>query len=413
MKIYLLYWKHKYGAVEYLAETLATALRENGCQATTVTMQGEEAARQVGGMVADKQADLVIAMTPDALGFTIGGRTLMEIMPCRLAIVFMDSPIYLSRRMAGLVEKLPSDTLMLFWDARQAQQARRHHDDLHSGRFITHFWPIGSMAPMPAMEDREDRAFDLTLLMNLDDQISAHFVRQDQWTGAFPDLASTAFRGAQEKIARLAMSLVPGHYDTDLVDLLSAEAGIRQPLAVHADNDLATTFDSYLKRYRRLAVCRALVQSPYARSLRVAVYGTGWERVGDFPDRWVRFNQISYQSQFSVFQQTKAVLNMDPNWTTGIHDRVLNAAACRAMSVTSQNRYSTIVMQNGTDSAQYAAAAELPGVLEDALPNWRSITERALTSITMASLWRDRCREIINFMSGHYKPAADSGPARR
>jgi hypothetical protein len=31
----------------------------------------------------------------------------------------------------------------------------------------------------------------------------------------------------------------------------------------------------------------------------------------------------------------------------------------------------------------------------------------------MASLWRDRCREIINYLSGHYKPAADSGPARR
>ena len=418
MNIYLLYWKHKYRAVEYFAKVLASALRDNGCRTSTIGIQEPQAAAEVARMISDRDADLVIALTPDALGFKARGKTLMELMPCRFAILFMDSPIYLARQMARLVRKLPDDTLMLFPDARQAQQARDHFDESHSGRFITHFFPLGSIPPVPRAASTDEPAFDLVLLMNIDDQISAEFVRHDQWTGEFPAITPGVPTGARAKIARLARQLVPGHYDLDLVDLLSQETGLRQPLGVNADNALATTFDSYVKRYRRVAAGKALIESAYTRSLRVAVGGTGWDRIGEIPRAWVRLDEVTYKGQLPIFGKSKAVFNLDPNWTASIHDRVLNAAACGAIAVTNQNRYTSLVLQHGVDYVKYASAADLPGALEDALPRWQSISDKATTRLAMASQWRDRCKDIINHLThGKGRAAlqrtADQGPPHR
>ena len=89
--------------------------------------------------------------------------------------------------------------------------------------------------------------------------------------------------------------------------------------------------DAFQKRRRRTLAIQALRDYP------LDFYGPGWETVAvDF--RNSRFlGSITYEQIGEVCQSYAALLNFDPNWAHGLHDRVYTAVGngCRVMTNTS------------------------------------------------------------------------------
>ncbi|MDD2976678.1 hypothetical protein [Aquabacterium sp.] len=89
--------------------------------------------------------------------------------------------------------------------------------------------------------------------------------------------------------------------------------------------------DSWVKRHRRLAAVRSLQGVP------VDFFGTGWrELLGDVPDfRYV--GNIKHQDIATLLRHYRGLVNFDPNWQHGVHDRVYTACAMGTAVITNDN----------------------------------------------------------------------------
>lgn len=89
--------------------------------------------------------------------------------------------------------------------------------------------------------------------------------------------------------------------------------------------------DSWIKRHRRLEAVRSL------QGLPVDFYGSGWqELLGDVPDfRYV--GQVHHQDIATLLRHYRGLVNFDPNWSHGVHDRVYTACAMGVAALTNDN----------------------------------------------------------------------------
>ena len=92
-----------------------------------------------------------------------------------------------------------------------------------------------------------------------------------------------------------------------------------------------------------------------------------------FLKNWKFFRVVSYDQQFNIFSQTKFVLNLDPNWTYGVHDRVFNALGSGAAVMTNENHYSNVLFHEGIDSILLSDTSQVPEKLLFGLGYWSQI----------------------------------------
>ncbi len=93
----------------------------------------------------------------------------------------------------------------------------------------------------------------------------------------------------------------------------------------------ACGIDSWVKRHRRLGAVRNLKGFP------VDFYGGGWrEALGDIP-MFRYMGNVDHNDIAHLVAQYSAVLNFDPNWSDGLHDRVYTACSMGVSVITNEN----------------------------------------------------------------------------
>lgn len=158
--------------------------------------------------------------------------------------------------------------------------------------------------------------------------------------GLHPDIDSL-----QETVALYGKSILSAQDQLNLVELLSSQNVPDMPLRLlvdlldwrgdqvfSGDNlPLICAIDSYYKRLRRFMAIRSLSGMP------IDFYGAGWANY--FPDeKSFRFlGNIKHQEVAQYSAHYKAVVNFDPNWEMGIHDRVFTTCAMGTPVITNNN----------------------------------------------------------------------------
>jgi hypothetical protein len=152
--------------------------------------------------------------------------------------------------------------------------------------------------------------------------------------------------------------------------------------------------DSWTKRERRLAAVRSLVGMP------VDFYGHGWNQVfANTPDfRYV--GQVAHDDIAALSRHYGAVLNFDPNWAAGVHDRVYTACAMGVPVLTNDN--------SALDHA--GLPLELLYVYDPNRPALAAPTRRALANCPEPALprldvlkahgWMDRMSRLMETFDG-------------
>ena len=398
LNIYLLVWTHPFGVVQSFGDMVAEGLRQNGAEVTIFTVNDPSFAETIFSKANSKKIDLVLSITLHSLYFKIDGEYLFQKIPSRYGIFFLDAPIYFTKEIDDLAQHMPDDTLLLFIDATHTKQMRQYLDAQQSGKFLTVFFPHGGKQTRSAMTPRLARKTDLIVFATLDDQISASFSSSDNWQKIFPDLSTTPFTSQRKKIVELSDSLIQGGYSTDLIEALQTELSVESLYCTSAGAHLAATFDSFLKRYRRLYLIKELIDSPYAKQLNISFYGSGWDKLGAIPKSWTTFNAIHYDLQFEIFNQSKCVLNLDPNWATGTHDRVFNTMSANSLAITNDNKYTSIIFDSDSDCVTFKNVKELPEKIERGLAHWETLVTRGQLNFSMNFTWKNRCLSIINML---------------
>jgi spore maturation protein CgeB len=110
------------------------------------------------------------------------------------------------------------------------------------------------------------------------------------------------------------------------------------------------------------------------------------------PSTWTVHGPVPYLEQFEVFRRSRLVLNLDPNWSHGVHDRVFNAMSVGTPALTNDNAWASSCLDDGHDSLLFTDAQ---GAVAQLLSH-RGRTE-AMANAAVKTLgrglhrWRDRC----------------------
>lgn len=99
-----------------------------------------------------------------------------------------------------------------------------------------------------------------------------------------------------------------------------------------ANLSLITPVDSWLKRSRRYKLIDQL------RGLPIDFYGKGWIEIFGDCESFRFFADIPFYMVNRFMQKYKGVINFDPNWADGVHDRVFTALGSGCRVLTNHNR---------------------------------------------------------------------------
>ena len=349
--------------------------------------------------------DLVVSITPVPLTLIIGGKHLGSYLKKRVAIWFLDSPIYQSDDQMDMIKALPEQSLLLFVDSQHKKLMREALEFLTPNRFIFGFMPFGIPKKIDKLvnnwntfKSHDTRKFDLTIFANLDQPLNDAYRANDKYDYKFPTLKSNRFQAQYNKIQSLADGLINELYSEDIISILFNEFQIEVLYGNSDEKDFLETFDSFIKRYRRISLVEAVINASTAEGLAVAIYGTGWQNLKKVPPNCTIFKPSPYLDQFNLFSKSRAVLNLDPNFSHGVHDRVFNAISVGTAIFTNDNYYANQILHNNFDSLLFNSKIEAIEKLKSLKNKSQYLADNARVLISIDGMnWSDRISGLINF----------------
>jgi spore maturation protein CgeB len=400
-KISILYWQHALGAVEGPAKLIGNGLAEHGydVQFVNVSEQNTEKLGEELKTLITQPISLILSITAFPLSLKIGDRELVEFLTSPIAILSVDAPVGHPEKELLLFNKLPQGSIYMTIDAIYAKQMRGFLNNRYPDKFKVIFFPFGGPAPVSG-DDKEqvERSLDLVIFANADWPAGNVSLASVGFSGVFPDLSNTRFENKRKVIVDIAESLIKGSYNFDLQGELIKILDL-EPLFYNIDDSkFLASFDFFVKKFRRQSLLRALLLSEKRYQLNIAIFGSGWEEAGTLPPNWQICGLVPYDTQFEIFKLTKFVLNLDPNWTYGVHDRVFNALGMGAAVITNENHYSKLLFHDGIDAILFDHTSQVSEKLFNGLRNWSKIAENGKENFLLSMTWKDRCAPLIKLL---------------
>ena len=400
-KISILYWDHIFGAVEGPAKLIGKGLVEHGCDVRFVNASEQNPDKLFDAIqyLIHEPSDLIISITPLPLTLELGDRELVDFLTCPIAILTLDAPIGHPEKEFLLFSKLPHGSIYLTVDAVYAKQMRKFLHHRFPEKFKVLFFPFGA-DPTVSQEENEqtERFLDLVIFANLDVGADNAAMSSIDLSGVFPDLSHTRLGNKRKVIVEIAENLINGSYTFDLQGELIKILDLEPLFYNREETKFLALFDAFVKKYRRMALLKAFLSSEERNRFKIAIFGLGWEDVGTISPSWTLFGPVPYEKQFNIFKRTKFVLNLDPNWTCGVHDRVFNALAMGAAVITNQNHYSSLLFHDGIDSILFDHTSQVSEKLHYGLSRWSKIAENGKENFLLSMTWKDRCSLLINLI---------------
>lgn len=387
------YWTHPSGTTQALAGLMVEAMNRLGLHAQPLCIDRPEGREHARLMMNAKHLAGIVMLTPDVLSTKLGPTRLWKAVRCPVAVYCLDHPLYSFRGIqANLADTSDQDLSRLLWlfaDRLHVEQFRRMLGD-RGGRVATHFLPFAGPRPAQRDERFEQRRFRIVFFGNANREIAGGNIRDDV-ASSFAHHAGTA----------IPISRIEEFVDTfdrdgakgDVIGAAVAFFGIDWTAAADPTwVKFLGELDSYIKRLRRLRIVRSLATAD------MHIFGHGWREVApDLPATY--HDPVPYGRQFEIFSNAQIVLNADPNWGAGAHDRVFNAMLCGAVALTQRNAYSELVFQDGFDALLYSQNGDdltHPEVLSaHDLP---SIARQGFNGATARHTWDARMRELVTMM---------------
>ncbi|MEY4766952.1 MAG: hypothetical protein RI907_3625 [Pseudomonadota bacterium] len=389
-RILILGWTHPFHTVMEIAVRMGEGFRQQGCVVDVVNARTPDGLQRLGQLVAEGQVDLVVGINPEAFHVRLGDRWLHEVLDATYGVLFIDHPLYLIEKAQCLFE-LPDDSMFLFLDKGHERLMRRHLDQAHGGRFRCVFWPFAGPAPHLTPLSRVPKSGDICIFASLDQAIMASAMdAEGRLTLADPALN-------QFLTARLAPLTTAGLM-VDAVQITSEIMGLPLDITRTEHVLMFKVIDSYLKRHRRHQLALALVQAASRLGCLVDIYGTGWEVMGALPAGCRIHGPRPYGDQFQVFRESKLLLNLDPNWAWGAHDRVFNAMAMQCGVISNSSRFLDASFDEGREWLQFSQLDQLEGLIAQGLADWQGIVTRATERYAVDHTWKSRAASLLGHL---------------
>lgn len=397
MNILILSWPHPYDVVNGVSLLIAKGLSKLGANVTIVNPRVQQGQDFILKHAQEKNIDLIIGMNPHAFSFRISNQTIFEIIKTRYATFYLDNPIYSLSLLDNLCTKMPDDSIFIFIDSVQAGQMRGYFKRKHQNRFFTKFIPYGTWVSNDEGLNIK-KTSDLVIFANLDQELNQFIASNDNYSGNFqlPERLNEIFKFQINKIQSLAQHFSSQGFCEDPLFILEKHLGFENIITDPALTYVATAFDSYLKRYRRFNSVKELINATTNSNFKVSIYGTGWENLNLPSKNFTVHKPVKYDSQFEIFKKSKVMLNLDPNWSSGVHDRVFNAISSQCAVLTNQNKFTDMYFTNCYNSMLYNNLGQLSERFYQAVESSDYLVNTANKTLLLEHTWEIKLKSLID-----------------
>jgi hypothetical protein len=172
------------------------------------------------------------------------------------------------------------------------------------------------------------------------------------------------------------------------------------PPVLYRQVPLTMVLESYLRNLWRYETLDALDKA----GVSVRIYGNGWE-FARFENH-VLSNPVDYDQSLELVTQSKMVLNVSPQFFSGSHERVLDAALNGTACLTSRSSFLAEVFPPDSEMSFYDVS-EPSSVVEQA----RSLLDDDARRVAMAKAtkltagrkhtWQVRAEEVVDAYQTH------------
>ncbi|CAN5143994.1 hypothetical protein BH11PSE9_BH11PSE9_17490 [soil metagenome] len=300
------------------ARAMAAALEE-GDERARVIDSSQGLPEQLRGIDLAALAG-VICIGTLPLALRLDGRLLHQRLTCPVYAYFLDSPIYDIARVPAarqfLQDAWQEERLVpLLAENSYLQLLRAGSQPVLPPQ--SRYLPFAAFAATPTKRNTPPPQRRLLVVGSLGQELSSGAVRQD----LLQTLRDANHSGiAEADLLRVGERLMQpqarGNCAADFADALGASARslIEQPLL-----NLCCAADSYMKRSRRLAGIEALRGQP------VDFIGPGWKEVFGAQAGFRFLGSVDHGDLGALMGLYRGVMNFDPNWEWGMHDRAYTA----------------------------------------------------------------------------------------
>lgn len=312
---------HPLNAVESVADRIATALCCQGVNAASCSLPRDT---QKLATLPAEQITGVLSMGSLPLSHRIQGRWLWEHVPCPVTVYLLDAILYDLARVPVLQHFLDAARR----DPRLSLASPESGYHAWLGEAVAVKWDhlpfghFGTTRPADPLVTPQPRLCVIgTVGQELGGSPAHETLPQLLDRTGLSRLATS--QALQEALLGDDADAMPTRTISDLVGWSPQQALQALPALVEVD--------CWVKRHRRLQAMRSL------RGMPVDFFGTGWrELLGDLPDfRYV--GQVRHQNIAALLRHYSALVNFDPNWSGGVHDRVYTACAMGVPVLTNEN----------------------------------------------------------------------------
>ena len=273
----------------------------------------------------------VFCIGHEPLNITIDNKIIYDFFDCPFYVYVLDTPIHNLRSPHGhlLIEYFKRSTKdnrlnILF--------AERTYLNLYSNYEINGCKPnlrYMPFAAFPTITNKEEKIDRLVVIGNLDSELyTVHSDLLENLNNYNPYQVSS--KQINELVDTIEDKHFAGNSTKHIISIFKLEP--RELLNINFLN-FACGIDSYIKKRNRIRAIDSLENFP------TDFYGSGWNVRYKDATNFIFFGEIKHTQISKTANKYKVLLNFDPNWEDGVHDRVFTCLANQTNIITNQNLF--------------------------------------------------------------------------
>ena len=311
----VLAFDHPLQAVESVAERIAAGLSCHGLNAVVCLLPRDApklAALQPG------QVEGVLSLGPIPLSIRVNEQPLWEHFKCGFTVFLLDALLYDVARVPVMREFLSAAQLDPRLGLASPEDGYRQwlSDDL---KVRWKHLPFAAFSHVASRAETVSAQPRLCVIGSVGGELGGSPVGE-----TLPELLARALGRLTTPGGRAHIADALQATDAHPMPALTVTTALELPPHRALQSDVLPALiaiDSWIKRQRRLEAVRSLAGVP------VDFFGSGWhELIGDCPG-FRHVGQVGHREIARLLPHYRAVVNFDPNWHAGVHDRVYTACA--------------------------------------------------------------------------------------
>jgi spore maturation protein CgeB len=100
--------------------------------------------------------------------------------------------------------------------------------------------------------------------------------------------------------------------------------------------------------------------------------------------------------RINIFKNSKLIINVDPNWASGVHDRVFNAISSGAAVYTNGNKYTEMYFRDSYNMGLYKSVDDIKSKLYYHLSNAPEYVNNSHKTLNPLHSYKNRILPLVH-----------------